>query len=52
MATKPKLVPPEKPAVKRKPAPSKLTVDDVQRAAKGGDEAFKHFIENGELPVR
>ncbi len=52
MATKPKPVDAPKAPVKRKEAKKKLTFADVREAAKGGDEAFEYFVENGELPVR
>lgn len=51
MAAKP--VAPAKPVVARRKANDgkKLTSSDVRIAARGGDEAFAYYVENGKLPV-
>lgn len=50
MATKTKPINARKAPVKRKVSKDKLTYADVPAAAKGGDEVFEYFAENGELP--
>jgi len=52
MATKTKPINAHKAPVKRKVSKDKLTYADVPAAAKGGDEVFEYFAENGKLPVR
>jgi len=42
---------PKKVIAKRKKAGKPLTVEDVRIAARGGESAFRYYVENGKLPV-
>ncbi|WJD64079.1 hypothetical protein [Pseudomonas kurunegalensis] len=42
---------PKKTVAKRKKNDKPLTPEDVRAAARGGEAAFRYYVENGTLPV-
>lgn len=42
---------PKKVVAKRKKTDKQLTHEDVRTAARGGESAFRYYVENGTLPV-
>ena len=42
---------PKKAVAKRKKNDKPLTPEDVRAAARGGEAAFRYYVENGKLPV-
>lgn len=43
--------PKKKVVAKRKQTDKQLTFEDVRIAARGGEAAFRYYVENGKLPV-
>lgn len=41
----------QKVVAKRKKTNKQLTFEDVRIAARGGESAFRYYVENGKLPV-